>query len=840
MAQAEKRSRRGLGSGEEILGFVTSSEEILGFVTSSEVFGPPDKLPACSRESELAMVTLLLLEDWQPLCDQLVVDNSQEMEEGCPYSRWAVLIPCKASLHATKHQPEQLSAWWQCQNATEGTEPGLGKYICKPFCLETTNDCNTISKAGNFVQYQIQLLSDKIIIAFTRVHVGSYALTLILSSHCQPLSPCALSGTGRWAATVKGDEMEEAVVAAAAAKSLLCQGQPLSPGLASQAVSSRELAARSILWASVQLCVASWPALCQSSKRLGANNGAIQALELQLWCCAGISCIKMSDCNSLCEFLYFPNVPYMLEATEAPTKSKGSSCKLSSVWGQQQQRLLLCHKLSCIELWKLKAILGQTHFGISFERMEQTFLLSIKTDLGKTTILPKTQFKMETISEEWILVCSPVEASRRTFIKKKKLQSSVEEEEETVCHRRVSAKEETVRKSDKKKYLSIFVKVEKIKDIEQNPGNSLEAKCYNKYFGFVNQDSRRKYDLKIKLINCSLNINDFLKKKVSGASYQEQISSNIPGVAMAPLHAVCDPVPQETKVLSKVYRTGFWLTLKFYLEVMCYIIIEDFINMVKYHEESIMSFSIYSLLMDLCIKYVVRAEKCTIMYAEKKKPAQSHSQQFIFLVMDGSSYSLFYLYLPCVTEAWPISLSSPANITVSKYSELGVRMGMENWEWKTGNGDGNWELIMGTGKKELGIGNWAPQKDKLIVLHQDKSSVTFLLLNFQNFILPAFEDTNIDSDDDMPIFGIVVQKVQRICRAFQYPYSLQHFQYDCRSFTKENYLYSRRIVDLGCSREDVMKEVEYHNHLVVGYFANNRIFKCSVRLAGLMTGWLNG
>ncbi|KAF4801310.1 hypothetical protein TURU_036002 [Turdus rufiventris] len=51
-----------------------------------------------------------------------------------------------------------------------------------------------------------------------------------------------------------------------------------------------------------------------------------------------------------------------------------------------------------------------------------------------------------------------------------------EEEEKTVCHRQVPAKEETVRKSDKKKYLAIFVKVEKIKDIEQTSGNLLEAK----------------------------------------------------------------------------------------------------------------------------------------------------------------------------------------------------------------------------------------------------------------------------------------------------------------------------------------------------------------------------
>lgn len=34
------------------------------------------------------------------------------------------------------------------------------------------------------------------------------------------------------------------------------------------------------LWSSS--CVASWPALCQSSKRLGANNRGIQSLELQL------------------------------------------------------------------------------------------------------------------------------------------------------------------------------------------------------------------------------------------------------------------------------------------------------------------------------------------------------------------------------------------------------------------------------------------------------------------------------------------------------------------------------------------------------------------------------
>lgn len=33
--------------------------------------------------------------------------------------------------------------------------------------------------------------------------------------------------------------------------------------------------------------------------------------------------------------------------------------------------------------------------------------------------------------------------------------------------------------------------------------------------------------------------------------------------------------------------------------------------------------------------------------------------QFILLVMDCSSYNLFYLYVSCVAEAWPISLTSP-------------------------------------------------------------------------------------------------------------------------------------------------------------------------------------
>lgn len=43
-------------------------------------------------------------------------------------------------------------------------------------------------------------------------------------------------------------------------------------------------------------------------------------------------------------------------------------------------------------------------------------------------------------------------------------------------------------------------------------------------------------------------------------------------------------------------------------------------------------FFIFEVFICSCIKYVVHAEKCTIMYAEKKKPEQSHSQQMILIV----------------------------------------------------------------------------------------------------------------------------------------------------------------------------------------------------------------
>lgn len=34
--------------------------------------------------------------------------------------------------------------------------------------------------------------------------------------------------------------------------------------------------------------------------------------------------------------------------------------------------------------------------------------------------------------------------------------------------------------------------------------------------------------------------------------------------------------------------------------------------------------------------------------------------RFIILVVDCSSYNLFYLYVSCMTEAWTISLTSPS------------------------------------------------------------------------------------------------------------------------------------------------------------------------------------
>lgn len=103
-----------------------------------------------------------------------------------------------------------------------------------------------------------------------------------LSSHCQCLSLCALSGKGMWAAAVKGDEMEEAgsggsyccqVTAVPLAGGLGCGGSPLLLGwlLRQCPLGSWQPGASCGHWSSS--CVTSWPALCQSSKRLGANNG---------------------------------------------------------------------------------------------------------------------------------------------------------------------------------------------------------------------------------------------------------------------------------------------------------------------------------------------------------------------------------------------------------------------------------------------------------------------------------------------------------------------------------------------------------------------------------------
>lgn len=81
------------------------------------------------------------------------------------------------------------------------------------------------------------------------------------SCRCQRSSLRALPGTVRWAAAVKGEQwknqwwqplLPNPCCATAAWVSGLWW-QSLSPGLASQAVSSRELAGRSILWALVQV-----------------------------------------------------------------------------------------------------------------------------------------------------------------------------------------------------------------------------------------------------------------------------------------------------------------------------------------------------------------------------------------------------------------------------------------------------------------------------------------------------------------------------------------------------------------------------------------------------------
>jgi len=84
---------------------------------------------------------------------------------------------------------------------------------------------------------------------------------------------CALPGTVRWAAAVKGDAMEEPVAAATAAKSLLCHwlgvrfyGSPFLPAwlLRQCPLENQNPGSSRGLWSSSH--VASWPVPCQSSK----------------------------------------------------------------------------------------------------------------------------------------------------------------------------------------------------------------------------------------------------------------------------------------------------------------------------------------------------------------------------------------------------------------------------------------------------------------------------------------------------------------------------------------------------------------------------------------------
>lgn len=116
-------------------------------------------------------------------------------------------------------------------------------------------------------------------------------------SACHSEVGCYGQGAGNGGAGGGGHYFQ--IPAVPVAGGLGCGGSPFLPAwLVMQCpLGNWQPGASCGLWSSSR--VASWPALCQSSKCFSANNRGIHSLALQLQRFAGISCIKMSDCNTL-------------------------------------------------------------------------------------------------------------------------------------------------------------------------------------------------------------------------------------------------------------------------------------------------------------------------------------------------------------------------------------------------------------------------------------------------------------------------------------------------------------------------------------------------------------